>query len=111
MVIKDIIYIMVVALFRLIVGSRWSRFHVESNCCHLVYLRRKLLLLVGSKWNMFHMEPDCFMPRNNIADSSDTACLYDAVDVAKFASASACCCCLSNSAVLACPPLMLVVVP
>ena len=46
-----------------------------------------------------------------LMDSSATACLSVAVDVAKFASASACCCCLSNSAALARPLLMLVVVP
>ena len=46
-----------------------------------------------------------------LVDSSATACLSAAVDVAKFASASACCCCISNSAALECPPLMLVVVP
>ena len=44
---------------------------MESNCCHLVYLRMRLLLLVGSRWNMFHMEPDFFMPRNNLASQTD----------------------------------------
>ena len=68
MVIKDIICIMVVDIFTV---ACWL--HVESNYCHLVYLRRRLLLLVSSRWNMFHVEPYCFMPRNNLAKTSHTS--------------------------------------
>ena len=43
---------------------------MESDYCHSIYIRRKLLLLAGSRWNIFHVEPDCSMPINNLADTS-----------------------------------------
>ena len=51
----------------MLVGSRWNQLHVESDFCHSIYLRRKLLLLAGSRWNLLHVEPDCSIPRNNLA--------------------------------------------
>ena len=57
---------------------------MESNCCHLVYLRRRLLLLVGSRWNMFHVETDFFMPRNILAVPSDANAMCESRVVSEF---------------------------
>ena len=48
---------------------------MESEYCHLIYLRRKLLLLADSRWNLFHVEPDWSMPRNNLAERDDIRCV------------------------------------
>ena len=67
MVIKDIIYVMVVALFTV---ACWLQAESVPRGFKLLPLGLStwgLLLLVGSRWNMFHMEPDCLMPRNNLS--------------------------------------------
>ena len=73
MVIKDIIYIMVVALFTVACWLQVESVPRGVKLLPLVYLRRRLMLLVGSRWNMFHVEPDCFMPRNNLAATPQVA--------------------------------------
>ena len=67
MVIKDIIYIMVVALFTV---ACWIQVELVPRGFKLLPLGLstwKMLLLVSYRWNMFHVEPDCFIPRNNLA--------------------------------------------
>ena len=67
MVIKDIIYIMVVALFTFACWLQVESVPRGVNFLPLGLSTWGLLLLVGSRWNMFHVEPDCFMSRNNLA--------------------------------------------
>ena len=67
MVIKDIIYIMVVALFTVACWIQVELVPCEVKLLPLGLSTWGLLLLVGSRWNMLHVEPDCFMPRNNLA--------------------------------------------
>ena len=52
----------------MLVGPRWDQFQVESDYCHSIYIRRKLLLLAGSRRNIFHVEQDCSMPINNLVE-------------------------------------------
>ena len=66
MVIKDIIYIMVVALFTVACWLQVESVSRGVNFLPLGLSTWRLLLLVGSKWNMFHVEPYFFMRRNNL---------------------------------------------